>query len=124
MPQQSEFRPSHQNATASRRSSDLENRSQRGAQRVSNQEDEPEASDETGEGGPICHAVQSRPLASVMTSVGLGFGFGLVVTLLLSRPRQSWFERNMPEPIQHLPDRLKRVPESLASYVPSSWKYS
>jgi hypothetical protein len=82
--------------------------------------------------------ISERPHTSVMTAFGVGFGLGLIVTLLLSRnDEESWFERYAPEAIQDLPDRLKHakhriasaVPssiqqagESLASYVPSSWK--
>jgi hypothetical protein len=60
-----------------------------------------------------------------LTSFGLGLGFGLMVTLLISRRREeSWLERTLPESMQHLPARLMRVPESLASYAPASWKHS
>jgi hypothetical protein len=49
----------------------------------------------------------------------------LMVTLLISRQRQqTWFERTIPETIQQLPQRFKRVPETWASYVPDSWKRS
>ena len=77
------------------------------------------------EGGRIDQMIQRNPMSSVLTGFGLGFGFGLAVTLLISRKREeTWFERTMPETIQHLPERFKRVPESLASYVPASWKHS
>jgi hypothetical protein len=81
--------------------------------------------------------VSGRPYTSMLTGFGIGFGFGLLVTLLISRREESWFERYAPEALQDLPDRLKQarqqmastVPstvkhagESLASYVPSSWK--
>ena len=84
--------------------------------------------------------VSERPHASVLAAFGVGFGLGLVVTLLLSRAEGTWFERYAPEAIQDLPDRLRHakdriasaasaVPgsiqqagESLASYVPSSWR--
>jgi hypothetical protein len=85
--------------------------------------------------------VSERPHASVMTAFGVGFGLGLIVTVLLSRrEEQGWFERYAPEAIQDLPDRLRHakdriasaasaVPgsiqqagETLASYVPSSWR--
>jgi hypothetical protein len=72
-----------------------------------------------------------------MTAFGVGFGLGLLVTLLLSRDEEGWFERYAPDAIQDLPDRLRHakdrivssVPgsiqqagESLASYMPRSWK--
>jgi hypothetical protein len=87
--------------------------------------------------GGVRRIVSERPQTSVMTAFGVGFGLGLVVTLLLSREEESWFGRYAPEAIQDLPDRLRHardriassVPssiqhagESLASYVPSSWK--
>jgi hypothetical protein len=77
------------------------------------------------EGGRIDQLIQRNPMSSVLTGFGLGFGFGLMVTLLISRQRQqTWFERAIPETIQHLPERFKRVPETWASYVPDSWKRS
>jgi hypothetical protein len=80
---------------------------------------------EREEGGRIEQLIQRNPMSSVLTGFGLGFGFGLMVTLLISRQRQqTWFERTIPESIQHLPERFKRVPETWASYVPDSWKRS
>lgn len=87
--------------------------------------------------GYVRGMVSERPHTSVMTAFGIGFSLGLLVTLLLSRDEESWFERYAPEAIQGLPDRLKNarrriasaVPssiqhagESLASHVPDSWK--
>ena len=72
-----------------------------------------------------------------MTAFGVGFGLGLLVTLLLNREEESWFDRYAPDSVHDLPDRLKHAGhklsdsmsgsfkhagESLASYVPSSWK--
>jgi hypothetical protein len=80
---------------------------------------------EREKGGRIEQLIQRNPMSSVLTGFGLGFGFGLMVTLLISRQRQqTWFERTIPETIQHLPERFKRVPETWASYVPDSWKRS
>ena len=87
--------------------------------------------------GRVGEFVSSNPYSTVMTSLGLGFGLGLFVTLLLSRREETWFDKYAPESMQnlpdrlkhlpdqlkqHLPDRFKHVPESVASYVPSSWK--
>ena len=48
-----------------------------------------------------------NPTTSVLIGFGLGFGLGLVVTAMLGeRPRETWAER-------HLPDRLRRMPDSL-----------
>ena len=77
------------------------------------------------ESGRFDQMIQRNPMGSVLTGFGLGLGFGLAVTLLISRRREeTWFERSIPEAMQHLPERFKRVPESLASYVPASWKHS
>jgi hypothetical protein len=75
--------------------------------------------------GRIDQMIQRNPMSAVLTGFGLGLGFGLAVTLLISRRReQTWLERTLPESIQHLPERFKRVPETWASYVPASWKHS
>ena len=80
---------------------------------------------EREESGMLGQVIQRSPMSSVLTGFGLGFGFGLAVTLLISRRRQeTWYERTMPETIQRLPERFKRVPETIASYVPQSWKHS
>jgi hypothetical protein len=92
-----------------------------------------EGSEELGRVGGF---VARNPYSTVLTSFGIGFGFGLFVTLLMSRRESTWFERyapeaiqdlpdrlkNLPDQLKHLPDRFKHMPESLASYVPSSWK--
>jgi hypothetical protein len=81
--------------------------------------------------------VSDRPHTSVMTAFGVGFGLGLVVTLLLTREEKSWFERYAPDAMRDLPDRFEQarqqlasVPcsirnagESLASRVPASLKW-
>ena len=72
---------------------------------------------------PIARIVQYHPLSTVVAGFGFGLGFGLALTLLLTRRQQTWFERNVPESIQHLPEQIKRVPNSLGSYVPSTWKH-
>jgi ribosomal protein S17E len=87
--------------------------------------------------GRVQQFVSDRPQTSLMAAFGVGFGLGLLVTLLLNREQESWFERYAPDALQDLPDRFqhakhkvasampssfKQVGESLASYVPSSWK--
>jgi hypothetical protein len=96
--------------------------------------------------------IADRPGTSLVTAFGVGFGLGLLVTLLLTREEDGWFERYAPDAIQDLPDRLrhagqnvsdsmsgslrhagqvisesvsgplKHAGETVASYVPSSWK--
>src|SRR5262245_8717290 len=75
-----------------------------------------------GKMGSIGEIVQARTCTTVLTSFGLGFGFGLAVTLLLTRREISWYERYAPDALRHLPDRLRNVPEALTSYLPASWK--
>jgi hypothetical protein len=99
---------------------------------------EGEGYDEGSDGsGRVAEFVSHSPYTTVLTSFGIGFGFGLFVTLLMSRREPGWFERHAPESLQdlpdrlkhlpdqlkHLPDRFKHVPESVASYVPSAWKH-
>ena len=74
------------------------------------------------EWGAVSGMVSRHPYTTVLTGFGIGFGFGLFVTLLLTRREESWFERYAPESIQDLPDRLRRVPEAVASYVPDRLK--
>jgi hypothetical protein len=92
-----------------------------------------EGSEERGRVGGF---VARNPYSTVLTSFGIGFGFGLFVTLLISRRESTWFEqyapqaiqdlpdrlKHLPDQLRHLPDRFRHVPESVASYVPSSWK--
>lgn len=47
-----------------------------------------------------------NPTPSVLIGFGIGFGLGLVLTTMLAQPEETWAER-------HLPDRLRRAPESL-----------
>ena len=101
-------------------------------------EGEFEGRGEMGRWGGVQDMISERPGTSLMTAFGVGFGLGLLVTVLLSRrEEETWFERYAPDAIQELPDRLKRVGqkvsdsmsgslrqagESVASYVPSSWR--
>jgi hypothetical protein len=96
-----------------------------------------EGQGESGPWGGVQRMVSERPHSSLMTAFGVGFGLGLLVTLLLNREEETWFERYAPDAIQDLPDRLrhaghkvsdsmsgsfKHAGESLGSYVPNSWK--
>ena len=74
--------------------------------------------------GAVEEVVERHPYTTVLTGFAIGFGFGLFVTLLLTRREASWFERYAPESIQDLPDRLRRVPEAVASYVPDRLKHA
>jgi hypothetical protein len=87
-----------------------------------NEANEHENEQEREERDSVRQIVARYPYPSLLTSFGLGFGFGLVVTLLVNRREPNWFERNVSEPIHHFPDRLKRVPEAIGSHLPNSWK--
>jgi hypothetical protein len=73
------------------------------------------------DGAPL-GLVRRNPITAVMSGFGLGLGFGLAVTLLITRREPSWYERNISEPLHHLPERLSRVPSSVGSLVQSSWR--
>jgi hypothetical protein len=115
-----DFDPVGPNVPAKERSRHFEERG-RWADEHEGQE-RPTGQEEAG-AGPIVQIVQSNPFSAVMTSFGLGLGFGLALTLLVTRREPTWFVRNVQEPLQHFPERLKHMPESLGSYVPSSWKH-
>jgi hypothetical protein len=83
---------------------------------------EEETRDEQEEMGMVGDIARRHPYTTVLTGFGIGFGFGLFVTLLLTRREETWFERYAPESIQHWPDRLKQAREAAASYLPGSLK--
>jgi hypothetical protein len=103
---------------------ELEERSGAGMDRDPSRQRDHETTDDQRGAYSVDQLVARYPYVSLMTGFGFGLGFGLVVTLLLTRREPTWFERYVPEPIQHFPDRLKRVPETLTSYFPGSWKHS
>jgi hypothetical protein len=120
MTQKSESRTNGPHVSAKEGPPDFEDRGRWGDEK---QRHEPARELEDEGANPITRIVQHHPLSAVMTGFGFGLGFGLGLTLLLTRRHQTWFERNVPESIQHLPEQFKRVPDSLGSYVPSSWKH-
>lgn len=127
MPQSRDFRTNRPVAPVQERSGDgheeREDKSGTGMYRDQSQQRHP-AEPEQGGAGNVQEFVAHYPYASLLTGFGCGFGFGLVLTLILKRREPTWFERYVPESLQHLPDQLKHVPETLSSYVPGSWKRS
>jgi hypothetical protein len=128
MPQRRDFRTNRPLAPVQERSQDYErdereDRSGVGVYRDQSPQRHPAETDQD-RAGNVEQLVARYPFASLLTGFGCGFGFGLVVTLLLNRREPTWFERYAPESMQNLPDRLKRVPEALTSYIPGSWKHS
>ncbi len=129
MPQRTDFREGHpatpvrENARTSQ-SGEHEDRGR--APRPRDQDPQAERADQSEEGDAhgVEQIVDRYPYASLLTGVGLGFGFGLALTMLLPRRQPSWYERYVPESMQNLPERLKRAPEAISSYLPQSWKHS
>lgn len=88
-------------------------------------------------------AVARNPGSSVLLSLGIGFGLGLVLTTILSRSEESWsewssrqardamrhardstrqaehFARDLPDTFQHLADSIRHLPEAIARHLPS-----
>jgi len=65
--------------------------------------------------------VARNPVPSLATSFGIGFGLGMLVTLLLTQREETWAERNIPDSWRNLPDRLRHMnlPDSVARHMPS-----
>ena len=76
---------------------------------------------EGGAWGEAGSYVSSRPGTSLVTAFGIGFGLGLIVTMLLGRDEEEgWFERYAPDAIQDLPDRLRHAGSHLSDSVTGS----
>ncbi len=70
-----------------------------------------------------------NPASSVMIGFGVGFGLGLVLTTLLSRPEETWADRylpdrlrNAPDSLHHLADSLRGLPDAIARRIPSQMR--
>jgi hypothetical protein len=119
MARRNEFEPVGPNVSSKERPRHFE---ERGRWADEHEGHEQPTGHEEEDAGPIVQMMRRNPVSAVMTGFGLGFGFGLAITLLVTRREPSWFMRNVQEPLHQLPERLKHIPDSFGSYVPSSWK--
>ena len=108
-------------ATEQRRPGDFENGRHREAYRDENEGREWIGRGES-EGPEPLGIVRRNPLTAVMTGFALGLGFGLAMTLLITRRERSWYQENIAGTLQNLPERLRHVPDSIGAYVPTAWK--
>jgi hypothetical protein len=68
--------------------------------------------------------VRSYPAASMLTSFGIGFGLGLVVTTLLRPGRHessSWSDSSVAETLRGLSRSLMQVPQATAESMMSAF---
>ncbi len=63
--------------------------------------------------------VSRNPGSSVMVGFGIGFGLGVLVTLLF-RQEEPWYDRYVPDSLRNVPDRLRHlhIPESISRHMP------
>lgn len=60
--------------------------------------------------------VARNPTQSLLIGFGVGFGLGLVLTSLLAKPEEeTWAEKYLPESLQDLPSRYKKVAKTVKS---------
>jgi hypothetical protein len=59
--------------------------------------------------------VSSNPGQSVLITFGIGFGLGLALTTLFTRPSDTWADRHLPDEFRRAPDALQHMAESLRS---------
>ncbi len=73
--------------------------------------------------------IARHPTSSVLIGFGVGFGLGVLLTAVLTQREESWYDRYVPDSLSHLPDRVRRMhladrlrdlPESMASHLPDS----
>jgi len=67
--------------------------------------------------------VSRHPAPAVAFGFGMGFGLGLFLALAL-RPRQehAWSDWTMPDSVRHLPQHLRRLSDSISSYVEEKYR--
>jgi ElaB/YqjD/DUF883 family membrane-anchored ribosome-binding protein len=77
--------------------------------------------------------VSHNPMPSVLVGFGLGFGVGMLLTVILNQREETWYDRyvpnrlrGLPNSLRHLgdsmreiPDHLRHLPEAVAKYMPS-----
>jgi len=70
--------------------------------------------------------VSRHPAPAVAFGFGMGFGLGLFLALAL-RPRQEhawseWSDWTMPDSVRQLPQHLRRLSDSISSYVEEKYR--
>jgi hypothetical protein len=63
--------------------------------------------------------ISQNPAPAVAFGFGLGFGLGLFLALALRPQREEhfWSDWTMPDSIRELPNHLRRLSDSVSSYV-------
>jgi ElaB/YqjD/DUF883 family membrane-anchored ribosome-binding protein len=59
-------------------------------------------------------AIARNPAPSVLVSFGVGFGLGLLLTVLVAQREETWYERYVPDPLRHLPDSFRNLQDAIA----------
>lgn len=80
--------------------------------------------EQAGRWGAVGQIVLDRPHTSLMAAFGVGFGLGLLVTLLLDREEESWFGRHAPESMRDLPGRFDHARHRLGDSLAGSWDHA
>ena len=76
------------------------------------------AREQVGRGYRQAEGMMARnPSQSVLIGFGVGFGLGVLLTLALTQREETWWERNAPEPLRDLPDRIA---DALSRHLPRS----
>lgn len=73
--------------------------------------------------------IARNPASSVMLGFGVGVGLGVLLSVLLTRREETWYERyvpdqwrdrirDVPDYLRHSADRLRDLPDSVARHIP------
>ncbi|HEX8199504.1 MAG TPA: hypothetical protein VF590_03390, partial [Isosphaeraceae bacterium] len=72
--------------------------------------------------------IARNPSQSVLMGFGVGFGLGLLLTVLMAqREEDTWYDRYVPDRLRNLPDTLRslqdavsHLPEAISRRVPDA----